>query len=122
MTSASRMARVDWCIVPSIWWEIFGLVISEAWMFGKPVICSNRGGPGERVRHDLDGLQFQLGDPRSLAEMMQRAATEDGLWERLCGELAGAAIAAGDGGGVFGTVSPRSGLRAWEKHENWRKS
>jgi glycosyltransferase involved in cell wall biosynthesis len=77
---ASRMARVDWCIVPSTWWEIFGLVISEAWMFGKPVICSNRGGPGERIRHDVDGLQFQLGDPGSLAETIRRAATEEGLW------------------------------------------
>src|SRR6202044_1248731 len=84
---ASRMARVDWCIVPSTWWEIFGLVISEAWMFGKPVICSNRGGPGERVRHDVDGLQFQLGDPRSLAETLLRAATEEGLWERLRANL-----------------------------------
>jgi glycosyltransferase involved in cell wall biosynthesis len=80
---ASRMARVDWCIVPSTWWEIFGLVISEAWMFGKPVICSNRGGPGERVRDEVDGLHFQLGDARALAEVMKRAATEDGLWERL---------------------------------------
>jgi glycosyltransferase involved in cell wall biosynthesis len=80
---ASRMAQVDWCIVPSTWWEIFGLVISEAWMFGKPVICSNRGGPGERVRHDVDGLHFQLGDPRSLADAIRRAATEEGLWERL---------------------------------------
>jgi glycosyltransferase involved in cell wall biosynthesis len=78
-----RMARVDWCIVPSTWWEIFGLVISEAWMFGKPVICSDRGGPGERVRHEVDGLQFPLGDPQALAETMQRAATEDGLWQRL---------------------------------------
>ena len=83
----SRMARVDWSIVPSTWWEIFGLVISEAWMFGKPVICSNRGGPGERVRHDVDGLQFQLGDARALAETIQRAATEDGLWERLRANL-----------------------------------
>jgi len=80
---AGRMARVDWCIVPSIWWEIFGLVISEAWMFGKPVICSNRGGPGERVRHDIDGLHFQLGDARALAETLRRAATEAGLWDRL---------------------------------------
>jgi len=80
---ASRMARVDWCIVPSTWWEIFGLVISEAWMFGKPVICSNRGGPGERIRHEIDGLHFQLGDPQSLADTLHRAATEDGLWQRL---------------------------------------
>lgn len=80
---ANLMSRVDWCIVPSTWWEIFGLVISEAWMFGKPVICSNRGGPLERVRHDVDGLLFELGSPRALADTMRQAATEKGLWERL---------------------------------------
>jgi glycosyltransferase involved in cell wall biosynthesis len=83
----SRMSRVDWCIVPSIWWEIFGLVISEAWMFGKPVICSNVGGPAERVTHDVDGLHFQMGDHRSLANAMRRASTEPGLWERLAASL-----------------------------------
>jgi glycosyltransferase involved in cell wall biosynthesis len=80
---ASRMARVDWCIVPSIWWEIFGLVISEAWMFGKPVICSNAGGMRERVTDGVDGLHFELGDEAALARVMRRAMTEDGLWERL---------------------------------------
>ena len=83
----SRMARVDWCVVPSIWWEIFGLVISEAWMFGKPVICSNVGGPAERVEHEVNGLQFQMGDHRALAQALRRAATEEGLWERLAAGL-----------------------------------
>jgi glycosyltransferase involved in cell wall biosynthesis len=78
-----RMARVDWCIVPSVWWEIFGLVISEAWMFGRPVICSNVGGMAERNAHDVFALQFQMGDHRSLAAAMRRACTEEGLWDRL---------------------------------------
>lgn len=79
----TRMARIDWCIVPSVWWEIFGLVISEAWMFGKPVICSNVGGMAERVADEVDGLHFEMGDPQSLADAMRRACTEDGLWQRL---------------------------------------
>jgi glycosyltransferase involved in cell wall biosynthesis len=79
----SRMTRVDWTIVPSVWWEIFGLVISEAWMFDRPVICSNVGGMAERVTHELDGLHFEMGDPASLAAAIRRACTEDGLWERL---------------------------------------
>ncbi len=78
-----RMSRADWCIVPSIWWEIFGLVISEAWMFGRPVICSNVGGMAERVRHEVDGLHFQIADPRALAATIRRASSEAGLWERL---------------------------------------
>ncbi len=84
---AGRMARIDWCIVPSIWWESFGLVISEAWMFGRPVICSNVGGMAERNTHELFALHFQMGDHRALAETMRRACTEDGLWDRLVENL-----------------------------------
>ncbi|HZP21064.1 MAG TPA: glycosyltransferase family 4 protein [Bauldia sp.] len=80
---ANRMARIDWCLVPSVWWEIFGLVISEAWMFRKPVIASNVGGMKERIRHEVNGLHFNVGDARSLAETMRRAATEEGLWDNL---------------------------------------
>ncbi len=78
-----RMARIDWCIVPSTWWEIFGLVISEAWMFKRPVIASNVGGPGERITHDKDGLLFEVAHAASLAQALHRACTEEGLWQRL---------------------------------------
>jgi glycosyltransferase involved in cell wall biosynthesis len=79
----SRMARVDWCIVPSLWWEAFALVISESWAFGKPVICSNIGAMAERVRADVDGLLFEMGDPVALAATIRRACTEEGLWQQL---------------------------------------
>jgi glycosyltransferase involved in cell wall biosynthesis len=85
---AGRMAQIDWCIVPSVWWEIFCLVISEAWMFGRPVIVSNVGGPYERVRHEVDGLHFQVGDARSLAQTIKRACEEQGLWDRLAAGIA----------------------------------
>ena len=78
-----RMLRIDWSLVPSIWWETFGLVISEAWMFKRPVICSNVGGMAERIQHDVNGLHFQVADARSLAAAMRRAATEPGLWQKL---------------------------------------
>ena len=78
-----RMSRIDWCIVPSIWWEAFALVISEAWMFGKPVICSNVGAMADRVKDGIDGLHFEMGDPGALARTIKRAATEPGLWTRL---------------------------------------
>jgi glycosyltransferase involved in cell wall biosynthesis len=90
---AQRMARVDWCVVPSVWWEIFGLVISEAWMFRRPVIASNVGGPAERVRHDVDGLLFNVADSHALALAIRRASTEDGLWDRLAAGIAAPARA-----------------------------
>jgi len=80
---AHRMGRVDWCVVPSVWWETFALVISEAWMFGRPVIASDIGAMAERVRDGIDGLHFGVGDARLLAGVIKRAATEEGLWERL---------------------------------------
>ena len=84
---AARMSRVDWCIVPSVWWETFGLVISEAWMFGKPVIASDIGAMRERIRDGEDGLLFTAGDARALATVIKRAATEPGLREALAGQI-----------------------------------
>ncbi len=79
----ARMGRVDWCVVPSTWWEAFCLVISEAWIHGKPVIASDVGGPAERIRREVDGLLFPLGDARAMAETMRRAATDPALWRKL---------------------------------------
>ncbi|WP_226583446.1 glycosyltransferase [Acuticoccus sediminis] len=79
----TRMSRIDWVIVPSIWWEIFALVLSEAYMFGKPPLVSNIGGVGERVHHEVDGLLFDVGDPVSLMETIHRCVTEEGLHARL---------------------------------------
>ena len=78
-----RMSRVDWCVVPSVWWEAFGLVVSEAWMFGRPVIAADVGGLAERIGHEHDGLLFAVGDVRALASALRRAATERQLWDRL---------------------------------------
>lgn len=84
---AARMSRVDWVIVPSIWWEAFVLVISEAWMFGKPVICSNVGAMADRVADGVDGLHFEMGSAPALARTIKHAATERGLWTRLAAGL-----------------------------------
>ncbi len=76
------MARVDWCLVPSVWREAFGLVVSEAWLHGRPVIGANVGGLAERIVHEENGLLVPPADPRALAEAIRRAATDDGLWRR----------------------------------------
>lgn len=80
---ASRMGQIDWVVAPSLWREAFGLVVSEAWYFGRPVIVPHQGGPAERVKDDENGLLFEMGNVRSLAQTMRRAASEPGLWDRL---------------------------------------
>jgi glycosyltransferase involved in cell wall biosynthesis len=84
---ASRMARVDWSIVPSLWEEAFGLVVSEAWAFRRPVICSDVGALAERVTDNVDGIHFPRGDPYALASVIRRVCTEPGLWDRLSGAI-----------------------------------
>jgi glycosyltransferase involved in cell wall biosynthesis len=77
------MRDVDWVVLPSRWWENSPLVIQEAFMHGRPVICSGIGGLAEKVHDEVNGLHFAVGDPESLAATIERAVTEQGLWKRL---------------------------------------
>jgi glycosyltransferase involved in cell wall biosynthesis len=77
------MRDVDWVVVSSRWWENSPLVIQEAFMQRRPVICSGIGGMAEKVTHDVNGLHFNVGDVDSMAAAIERAASEPGLWERL---------------------------------------
>ena len=52
-------------------------------MFRRPPVVSNIGGVGERVRHDIDGLLFDVGDATSLMQTFHRCVTEEGLHARL---------------------------------------
>jgi glycosyltransferase involved in cell wall biosynthesis len=77
------MSQIDWVLVPSIWWENSPLVIQEAFIHGRPVICSDIGGMAEKVSHGVNGLHFRAGDPISLAETLRQAVSTPGLWDKL---------------------------------------
>jgi glycosyltransferase involved in cell wall biosynthesis len=77
------MESIDWVVLPSIWWENSPLVIQEAFFHGRPIICSDIGGMAEKVKHASDGLHFRARDARHLAEVIERAATTDKLWDTL---------------------------------------
>lgn len=77
------MANIDWVIVPSICWEVSPLVIEEAFMHKRPVICSNIDNMNQKVEHEKSGLHFEVGDSTDLANCITRAVTEEGLWEKL---------------------------------------
>jgi len=78
------MSRVDWLVVPSIWWENSPIVIQEAFANQIPVICSNAGGMAEKVTDGVDGLHFRMNDPRDLARVIEMAVTTPGLRQKLC--------------------------------------
>jgi glycosyltransferase involved in cell wall biosynthesis len=77
------MARIDWVVVPSIWWETGPIVVWEAFQNGRPVICSDIGGMSEKVTDGVDGLHFRTRDAADLARVLARAAGTPGLWEKL---------------------------------------
>lgn len=80
---ARLMSQIDWVVVPSRWWENSPLVIQEAFMHGRPVICSGIGGMAEKVTHNVNGLHFAVSHPDLLAETIRSAVNTPGLWERL---------------------------------------
>jgi glycosyltransferase involved in cell wall biosynthesis len=70
-------------VVPSIWYEVFGLVVLEAMVRGKAVICSRIGGLPEIVDDGVTGLLFEPGNAKDLAEKIRY------LWDKpdLCQKM-----------------------------------
>jgi glycosyltransferase involved in cell wall biosynthesis len=63
-------------VVPSEWYETFGLAILEANALGKPVIASRIGGMPEVVRDGETGILFESGNIDELAQAMKRMWTD----------------------------------------------
>jgi glycosyltransferase involved in cell wall biosynthesis len=70
------MRSVHAVLVPSIWWENSPLVIQEALLNRRPLICSDIGGMAEKVRDGRDGFHFQAGSAFSLAALLRGLASE----------------------------------------------
>lgn len=70
---------IDVLVLPSIYLEVFGLVVLEAFSAGHPVIVSKCGGPEELVRDGVDGFVVERNDPRALADTMRRFIDDPGL-------------------------------------------
>jgi glycosyltransferase involved in cell wall biosynthesis len=63
-----RQAR--FLVVPSTWFETFGIVAGEAMGIGLPVVASRIGALAEVVDDGRTGLHFAAGDPVDLSEKM----------------------------------------------------
>ncbi len=64
-------ASIDILVVPSLLPEAFGLVVSEAFSAGRPVVVTNAGALQETVRHGVDGFVVERNDSKALAKAMQ---------------------------------------------------
>jgi glycosyltransferase involved in cell wall biosynthesis len=77
------LSRLDVLVVPSRWYENQPGVILEAFAAGMPVVATDLGGMSEFVRHEENGLLFDLGDAKGLAYQLRRLAEEPGLLGKL---------------------------------------
>ena len=73
---SSLISNCDYLVVPSLYPEIFGVVITEAYAYGKPVIASRVGGIPELVDDGVTGFLFDAGNSKQIEEIILKAAAK----------------------------------------------
>jgi phosphatidyl-myo-inositol alpha-mannosyltransferase len=102
----AALREADVLCAPSLGGESFGMVLTEAFAAGTPVVCSDLPGYADVARDGVDGLLVPRGDATALAEAlhdlaldparraaMGAAATERAqryAWPRVAAEVLGA--------------------------------
>ena len=121
----------DLLCAPSLGGESFGMVLTEAFASGTPVVCSNIAGYRDVVRGRIDGLLVKPGDPVALGEALHDLATDPErrarmgvaareraqrfCWETVAGEVLeayedAAELAAVRPATIFNAAARRAGL------------
>jgi phosphatidylinositol alpha-mannosyltransferase len=86
----AALERADVLAAPSLGGESFGMVLTEGFAAGTPVVASDIAGYRDVVRDGVDGLLVRRGDATALAETLRDLALEPARTTAL-----GAAAAAG---------------------------
>lgn len=77
------MTNIDALVMPSLWYESYGITIREAFRARRPVIVSDIGAFSEAVDHGKNGLKFPPGDVFELAKVMDRLASDAELVAKM---------------------------------------
>src|ERR1700733_9251497 len=85
-----ELERADVLCAPSLRGESFGMVLTEAFAAGTPVIASNIAGYRDVVRNGVDGVLVPPADPQALAEALRD------LWDEPDRRVSMARAAAAD--------------------------
>ncbi|HXB65170.1 MAG TPA: lysylphosphatidylglycerol synthase domain-containing protein [Solirubrobacteraceae bacterium] len=73
---AAQLRRADVLCAPSLGGESFGMVLTEAFAAGTPVVASDIAGYRDVARDGREGLLTPRGDPRALAEALRALALD----------------------------------------------
>jgi len=72
----------DVFVLPSLE-DVWGAVVAEAMLFGKPILCSKYAGANEMVQHDVNGFIFDPYNTEQLASCMGRFISEPDLIKKF---------------------------------------
>lgn len=82
---AAELARAEVLCAPSLGGESFGMVLTEAFAAGTPVVASDIAGYRDVVRDGVDGLLTPRGDARALAEALRVLALDPARRAQMAG-------------------------------------
>jgi len=77
------LSKIDVLVMPSRWYESYGITIREAFRAKRPVLASDIGAFSEAIEHGKNGLKFAPGDVHDLAEKMDQLAGDAELAHNL---------------------------------------
>jgi len=77
------LAQVDVVTVPTLCYETFSFIVSEAFAAGVPVVASRLGPLADRVHDGVDGLLVPPGDTDAWRETLQQLVDAPNLLDRL---------------------------------------
>jgi len=82
------LQRADMLCAPSLGGESFGMVLTEAFAAGTPVVASDIAGYRDVVSDGIDGVLVPRGDPSRLAEVLRDLALDEDRRDALAAAAA----------------------------------
>jgi glycosyltransferase involved in cell wall biosynthesis len=78
-----KLSSLDVLVVPSRWYENTPLVIQSALACKTPVIATDLGGMSELIKHESNGMLFEVNNENSLHKQLLRLVQEPNLLPTL---------------------------------------
>jgi len=94
LTEEDKLAALERCslfVLPSVY-EPFGIVLLEAAAHGKVIVSTRTEGPQSIIRHGVNGVLVQPGDPTALAVSLVRVLSDEPYRARLSSEARAMAL------------------------------
>lgn len=77
------LKKAMFSVIPSIWYEPFGLAAVESLALGVPVVGAKTGGLADIIKHKETGLLYELGENNSLKNAIKSLYNDQALLKKM---------------------------------------